>query len=71
MGLADKVSCLQVADGKLVWERHMKKEFGARSPMWNFRESPLVDGDKVICTPGGPETTMVAMNKLNGEMKWA
>jgi outer membrane protein assembly factor BamB len=70
MGLAGNVACLQVADGKVVWERNMKTEFGARSPMWNFRESPLVDGDKVICTPGGSETTMVALNKLNGEVIW-
>jgi outer membrane protein assembly factor BamB len=70
MGLAGKVSCLQVADGKVIWERDMKKEFGARSPMWNFRESPLVDGDKVICTPGGSETTMAALNKLTGATLW-
>jgi hypothetical protein len=38
--------------------------------MWSFRESPLVDGDKVICTPGGEETTMVALNKLTGETIW-
>ena len=38
--------------------------------MWSFRESPLVDGDKVICTPGGDEATMVALNKLTGETIW-
>jgi hypothetical protein len=38
--------------------------------MWSFRESPLVDGDKVICTPGGEEATMVALNKLTGETIW-
>lgn len=70
MGLAGKVTCLQVADGKVVWERNMKTEFGARSPMWSFRESPLVDGDKVICTPGGEETTMVALNKFTGQTLW-
>ena len=38
--------------------------------MWSFRESPLVDGDKVICTPGGEEATMVALNKRTGETIW-
>src|SRR6266704_161472 len=38
--------------------------------MWRFRESPLVDGEKVICTPGGAETTMVALNKRTGETIW-
>lgn len=70
MGLAGNVACLQVADGKVVWQRSLVADFKARSPMWNFRESPLVDGDKVICTPGGEETTMVALNKLTGETIW-
>src|SRR6266498_1248600 len=70
MGLAGNVACLQAADGKLVWQRNLRADFGGRIPMWSYRESPLVDGDKVICTPGGEETTMVALNKLNGETIW-
>src|SRR5436190_4642912 len=70
MGLAGNVVCLQVADGKVVWQRNLGSDFGGRLPMWSYRESPLVDGDKVICTPGGEETTMVALNKLNGETIW-
>lgn len=70
MGLAGNVACLQLADGKVVWQRSLVTDFGARSPMWSFRESPLVDGDKLICTPGGAETTMVALNKLTGETIW-
>jgi outer membrane protein assembly factor BamB len=59
-----------LANGKVVWERHLMADFGGRMPMWSFRESPLVDGDKVICTPGGQETTLVALNKLTGETIW-
>ena len=70
MGLVGNVACLQVADGKMVWQRSLAMDFGARSPMWSFRESPLVDGDRLICTPGGEETTMVALNKLTGETIW-
>lgn len=70
MGLAGNVACLQASDGKVVWQRDLVADFGGRSPMWSFRESPLVDGDKVICTPGGEEATMVALNKLNGETIW-
>src|SRR5204863_1626045 len=70
MGLAGNVVCLQVADGKVVWQRNLGSDFGGRLPMWSYRESPLVDGDKVICTPGGEETTLVALNKLNGETIW-
>jgi outer membrane protein assembly factor BamB len=70
MGLAGNVACLQVADGKIIWQRNLVADFKGRSPMWSFRESPLVDADKVICTPGGEETTMVALNKLTGETIW-
>src|SRR5437773_5965634 len=70
MGLAGNVACLQVADGKVVWQRSLVADFKGRSPMWSFRESPLVDGDKVICTPGGEEATMVALNKRTGETIW-
>src|SRR6185436_2409486 len=70
MGLAGNVACLQAADGKVVWQRNLVTDFKGRSPMWSFRESPLVDGDKVICTPGGEEATMVALNKLTGETIW-
>jgi outer membrane protein assembly factor BamB len=70
MGLAGNVACLQASDGNVVWQRNLVADFGGRSPMWSFRESPLVDGDNVICTPGGEETTMVALNKRNGETIW-
>jgi outer membrane protein assembly factor BamB len=70
MGLAGNVACLQVADGKLLWQRSLMADFGGKMPMWSYRESPLIDGDKVICTPGGDETTMVALNKLTGETIW-
>src|SRR5436190_20045478 len=70
MGLAGNVACLQVSDGKVIWQRSLVTDFKGRSPMWSFRESPLVDGDKVICTPGGEEATMVALNKRTGETIW-
>ena len=38
--------------------------------MWSYRESPLVDGDKVVCTPGGPDATLVALDKATGKTIW-
>lgn len=38
--------------------------------MWSFRESPFVDGDKVVCTPGGEDATIVALDKATGETVW-
>lgn len=70
MGLAGNLVCLQAGDGKVLWQRSLMADFGGRMPMWSYRESPLVDGDKVIGTAGGTETTMVALNKLTGEVIW-
>ncbi len=69
-GLAGNVACLQVEDGKIIWQISMTEEFGGRAPMWSYRESPLVDGDKVICTPGGEDAIVVALNKRTGETIW-
>ncbi len=69
-GLAGNVACLQAKDGAIVWQRSLMEDFGGRMPMWSFRESPLVDGDKVICTPGGADAALVALNKLTGETIW-
>jgi outer membrane protein assembly factor BamB len=58
--------CLDIADGKERWKKNFAKDFHGQSGGWNYTESPLVDGAKVIVTPGGAEATMVALNKKNG-----
>jgi outer membrane protein assembly factor BamB len=70
MGLAGNVACLQVRDGTIVWQRRLQDDLGARLPTWSFRESPLVDGDKVVVTPGAEDATLVALDKLTGETLW-
>lgn len=70
LGLGGNLACLQVRDGKLVWQRSLVSDFGGSVPTWSFRESPLVDGDKVICTPGGKDATIVAFDKLTGKTIW-
>jgi len=57
-------------DGKRVWQRNLEKEFGGRKGGWNYCESPLVDGDRVIVTPGGTEATMLALDKATGKEVW-
>jgi outer membrane protein assembly factor BamB len=70
LGLGGDLACLQVQDGKIVWQLSLQLDFGGRVPTWSYRESPLVDGDKVICTPGGEGTTLVALDKLTGKTIW-
>ena len=69
-GLDGDVACLQVKDGKIIWQRSLTDDFGGSVPRWSYRESPLVDGDKVIFTPGGEDATLVALDKLTGKTIW-
>lgn len=66
-----RISCLSTADGSLVWSRDFDDWNGQMMSKWGFSESPLVDGDWVLCTPGGPDAMIVALNKLTGEEVWA
>jgi outer membrane protein assembly factor BamB len=70
LGQSGDLACLQVNDGKFIWRRNLTNDFAGRIPTWRYNESPLVDGDKVVCTPGGKEATIVALNKLTGELLW-
>jgi len=65
-----RIVCLRTSDGEEVWSRDFKNWGGKMMSGWGFSESPLVDGDKVICTPGGREAVMVCLNKQTGETIW-
>jgi outer membrane protein assembly factor BamB len=62
--------CLAAADGRLVWRRQLRDDFGGPVPNWGFSESPLVDGAKLVCTPGGTDATVVALDKKTGREIW-
>lgn len=65
------LGCLDLSNGKVLWKSSFKKQLGGKMmSSWGFSESPLVDGNKVIVTPGGPENTMVAFNKDSGSIIW-
>jgi outer membrane protein assembly factor BamB len=70
IGMGGDLVCLNVKDGKEAWRVSFTKDFGGSVPMWSFRESPLVDGDKVICTPGGADAALVALDKATGKTLW-
>lgn len=62
--------CCETATGKELWRKNLKNDFGGRSGGWQYTESPLVDGEKLVCTPGGRDATLVALNKLTGDVIW-
>jgi outer membrane protein assembly factor BamB len=62
--------CLEAASGKRIWGLNIADQFGGSVPTWGYSESPLVDGDRVIVTPGGRNAAVVALNKLTGAVFW-
>ena len=65
-----KIVCLNANTGDAVWSRDFKEFGGQMMSGWGFSESPLVDGDRVLCTPGGKEAMIVALDKLTGKDVW-
>jgi outer membrane protein assembly factor BamB len=68
---AGTISCLNREDGTLVWQKDYVKDFDAIFPMHGFSEAPVVSGNKVFCTPGGPENNVVALDRFTGELIWS
>ncbi len=62
--------CLDTASGKQVWSLNFTERFKGRQPHWAYSESPLIDGDRLIVTPGGPDAAVVALYKNTGEVIW-
>ena len=71
-GLGGKgdVVCLDAKSGDIRWQTNILSEFGGSTPGWGTSESVLVDGNRVICTPGGDKATIVALAAESGEVIW-
>ena len=69
MGGTGHLVCAQIEDGKEVWHASMS-DLGGKKPGWGYCESVLVDGPRVVCTPGGGQGAIAAFNKETGEVLW-
>lgn len=69
LGAAGNLVCIAAKDGKLVWQKTMQ-ELGGKPFGWGYSESPLVDGPKVVCTPGGAQGAIAALDKMTGALIW-
>jgi outer membrane protein assembly factor BamB len=65
-----EIACYETAQGKELWRKDYTKDFGGKRPQWGYAESALVDGDKVVVTPGGAAGSIVALNKQTGALLW-
>jgi len=70
LGASGDLSCLNAQNGQQIWKQNILTAYGAQNIQWGISESPLIDGEKVICTPGGNTATMVALNKQSGAPIW-
>ena len=57
-------------DGSIAWKTNLKQNHGGSDGHWAYAESPLIDGEQLICTPGGVQATMMALRKSNGSVVW-
>lgn len=63
--------CADVNTGREIWRVNFPRDFGGKMMSgWGYSESPLIDGDRLICTPGGPRAIMTALNKRTGKTIW-
>lgn len=61
---------LAAADGKVKWQKQLRNDFAGQPGNWAYSESVLIDGDALVCTPGGDEAPVVALNKHTGNTVW-
>jgi outer membrane protein assembly factor BamB len=64
------IACYTAEKGEPKWAVDTVQRFGARNVKWGIAESVLIDGDRAICTPGGPKAFMAALDKTTGETVW-
>jgi outer membrane protein assembly factor BamB len=63
--------CVDITKGNALWRKNLPRDFGGQMMSgWGYSESPLVDGDKLVCTPGGKSATLAALNKKTGATIW-
>lgn len=71
VGASGRLACLAVKTGKVIWRRNFVTDFGGVVPRWAYAESVLIDGEVLLCTPGGPKGSIAALEKATGKTIWA
>ncbi|MCL5104044.1 MAG: PQQ-binding-like beta-propeller repeat protein [Armatimonadetes bacterium] len=64
------VNCLDVKSGKKIWSRNICKDFNGVRPQWDYSMSALIDGNRLIVMPGGPDASVAALDKTTGKTLW-
>ena len=64
------VSCHEIQSGKTLWHINLVDDLGGSRPGWGYSESPLIEGNMLIVTPGGKQGTLAALDKSTGDVIW-
>lgn len=70
LGANGDLACLSADNGKKIWSKSLTKDLGGKLQSWGYTESPLVDGDLVVVTPGGSQGAIVGLDTKTGAVKW-
>lgn len=70
LGAFGDLRCLDMTDGKLVWQRQLMQEFSARLPTWGMCSPPLIVADMLVVNPGGSNASIAALDLASGATRW-
>lgn len=70
LGSDGDLVCLTAKSGEVVWQKNIREAYDGKPGTWAYSESPLIDGNKVVVTPGGKDVGIVAVDKATGETVW-
>jgi len=71
LGTSGDLVCLDAATGSVVWTKSLERDYGGQMmSRWMWSESPLVDGDHLVFTPGARDAALVAVDKATGRDVW-
>jgi outer membrane protein assembly factor BamB/enterochelin esterase-like enzyme len=70
LGPRGELVAVRAAEGRVVWSRHLVRDFGGVEPHWGFTTSPLVAGDRLVVFTGGAPGALTALDKRTGNLVW-
>ncbi|MDM8160858.1 PQQ-binding-like beta-propeller repeat protein [Labilibaculum sp. K2S] len=65
-----KIVAMSASDGTILWSKNILTDFGSENTRWGITENLVADGNKLYCTPGGSEVSMVALDRKSGKLIW-
>lgn len=79
LGSQGELVCVRTGDGKEIWRKNLLSELGGDIDAigggppklaWGYSSSPLVDGNQLICVPGGARGLLAALDRRTGAVLW-